>query len=186
PATGPVFSVDLDSMLAEVDPAASPQALDQALAAQGLAPRLRPDRPLATWLPALRRTALDVWEVPLFAVQARFDDGVSARIGPAPRSAAGPDLRLPLLRRATAELVQIPVRRLDPQVPDIVVRPVSKDMDPRDLRPTWRKDDRWGFAASLAPLSMLIQTTPARGKAPRRSPTAARLHDRSDDRSETS
>jgi len=167
---GPVYAVDEDSLLAEVDPLAEPRLLEEALAARGLALRIRPDRPLARWLTALERGAHDAWEAPVFAVQVRFADGASARVGPAPRSAAGPDLRAALLRRATPELVQVPVRRQDPDAPDRVIRPPAGAPDRRDLRPTWHKDDRWGFAAELAPLAEVAGGEPARGTAPRRHP----------------
>lgn len=128
PTGGPVYAVDERSLLADVDPAASPDALEQALAARGLALRVRPDRPFGAWLAALERGALEVWETPLFDVQARFADGVSVRLGRAPRSAAGPDLRWGLLRRARVELVQVPLRSL--QTPALQVEGV----DPRELR----------------------------------------------------
>lgn len=174
PAGGPVFQVDLDSMLAEVDPLVDPREIEGALARRGLAPRIRADRPWARWLTALHRDRLDAWEAPVFAVQARFDDGASARIGPAPRSAAGPDLRYGLLRRAHPELVQIPIRRQVEDAPDLVLRPLPGAPDARDLRPTWRKDERWGFAPELAALAATFPSKPARGTAPRRSPTAHR------------
>lgn len=112
PQGGPVYAVDELAMLADVDPSASPQAIDAALAPSGLRLMIPPDRPPGAWLGALERGALEAWETPLFDVQARFSDGNSVRLGRAPRSAAGPDLRWSLLRRATVELVQLPLARV--------------------------------------------------------------------------
>ena len=113
PEGGPVYSLDPVSRLAEVDPSASPEALQAALARLGHRLRFPPDRPLLDWLLALERGVLAPHDSALFAVQARFDDGVSVRLGPSPRSAAGPDLRWSLLRRATAELLELPVLPVD-------------------------------------------------------------------------
>ncbi len=144
---GPVFSVDAQSRMAWVDPAASPDALADALAAQGLGLRVRPDRPLGAWLAALRRGAVDRWTVPVFGVQARFADGASARLGPAPRSAAGPDLRWGLLRRAHAEAVEVPTVPLGPggASPWFVRAPGPASPDAEAARPTWRSEGAWGF-----------------------------------------
>jgi alkyldihydroxyacetonephosphate synthase len=106
---GPVYALDATAHLAEVDPAADPAALAQALASRGYALRVPPDRPPAAWLTALRRGAVPHPFTPLFAVQVRFPGGAAARLGPAPRSAAGPDLRWAALRRGHAEMVQLPV-----------------------------------------------------------------------------
>lgn len=113
PSGGPVFSLDPVSRLAEVDPAASLAELQSALSRQGHRLRFVPDRPLLAWLLALERGVLAAHDSALFGVQARFDDGVSVRLGPAPRSAAGPDLRWSLLRRASVELLEVPVLPLD-------------------------------------------------------------------------
>lgn len=144
---GPVFHVDAESRLAWVDPHATPETLAAGLAEQGLALRVRPDRPLAEWLTALQRGALDRWTVPVFGVQARFDDGASARLGPAPRSAAGPDLRWGLLRRARAEAVEVPTVPLGPggASPWFVRAPTPRSPDAEAARPTWRTDGAWGF-----------------------------------------
>ncbi len=110
---GPVFTIHHQDLLAEVDPHADPAAIDRALAERGLALRLRPDRPLAAWLRAWRVESFDRHEVPFFGVQARYDDGRAARLGVAPRSAAGPDLRWGLIRDARPELVELPLIRRD-------------------------------------------------------------------------
>lgn len=179
PDLGPVFAVDETSLLAEVDPAAPPSQVEAALRSRGLALRLRPDRALGPWLVAQRREALDSWECPVFAVQARFQDGASARIGPAPRSAAGPDLRRALLRRARAELVQVPVRRVDPDRPALLVQADPAAGDPRELRPAWRTPDQWAFEPDQRAIveALGLSLTPAssrRAHGPRRSPTAPR------------
>ncbi|MCB9779980.1 MAG: FAD-binding protein [Alphaproteobacteria bacterium] len=171
--SGPVFTVDRQSLMADVDPQASPAELDAALAERGYQLRIRVDRPLARWLPALDRRALDAWECPVFAVQVRFADGASARVGPAPRSAAGPDFRPALLRRAVAERVQVAIRPLT-DAPDIVLRPPAGHADARDVRPTWRKDGRWGFAPELEPVADAVGGEPARGRSPRRHPAEPR------------
>ena len=144
---GPVFRVDEESRVAAVDPAAPPSALISGLADRGYALRVVPDRPLDEWIPALRRGALDRWNVPFFGVQARFDDGASARLGPAPRSAAGPDLRQALLRRATAEWVEVPVVPLagGGRPPWHVRRPPVGGPSAEEARPTWRTEEAWGF-----------------------------------------
>ena len=141
PRGGPVFQVDRRSLLAEVDPAAPVEQIERGLASEGLALRIRPDRPLVAWLSALERGALHAWETPVFGVQARFSDGVSARIGVAPRSAAGPDLRFALLRRARPELLEVPVRALG----SVEVR-APAGADPEAWRPDWAADGVWSFA----------------------------------------
>lgn len=129
PEGGPIYALDELSLLADVDPHADPEIIEAALAGSGYALRLRPDRPLARWLVALEREALSAWETPVFDVQARFADGVSVRLGRAPRSAAGPDLRWSLLRRAQAEIVQVPIRPR--AAPELRV----EGIDPREARP---------------------------------------------------
>ena len=130
---GPVYAVHHRDLLAEVDPQADPAAIDAALATQGLALRLQPDRPLAPWLRAWRLESFDRHEVPFFGLQARYDDGRAARLGVAPRSAAGPDLRWGLLRDARAEMVELPLVRRDS--PRASVELIG--------------DDPWGRARSL-------------------------------------
>jgi alkyldihydroxyacetonephosphate synthase len=149
---GPVYRVDEESRLAAVDPHAAPEAVQDALARRGYALRVVPDRPLADWIPALRRGALDRWNVPFFGVQARFDDGASARLGPAPRSAAGPDLRQALLRRATAEWVEVPVVPLAAggRPPWHVRRAPTTGPTAEQARPTWRDTEHWGFLSPRA------------------------------------
>ena len=137
PRGGPVFHVDRRSLLAEVDPAAPVEQIERGLASEGLALRIRPDRPLVAWLSALERGVLHA----VFGVQARFSDGVSARIGVAPRSAAGPDLRFALLRRARPELLEVPVRALG----SVEVR-APAGADPEAWRPEWAADGVWSFA----------------------------------------
>ncbi len=168
---GPIFELDELSLLATVDPRAAPKELDAALAERGFGLRLRPDRPLYRWLPALRRTALDAWEAPFFGAWFRLEDGRSVHLGVAPRSAAGPDLRQALMRRATLVAVQLPVRRLDAD--DVVIRVPAEAGDARDVRPTWRKDDRWGFSADLEQVAVTVGGSGARGTSPRRHPQRA-------------
>jgi alkyldihydroxyacetonephosphate synthase len=180
PRLGPVFAVDETSLLAEVDPNVPPSQVEAALQARGLALRIRPDRALGPWLIAQRREALDPWECPVFAVQARFEDGTSARIGPAPRSAAGPDLRRALLRRARAELVQVPVRRLHPDRPMLICAADPAAGDPRELRPAWRAPGRWAFEPDQQAIvdSLGLQPSPSGSTLAnglRRSPTAPRV-----------
>jgi alkyldihydroxyacetonephosphate synthase len=165
--SGPVFSVDRLSKLAAVDPNAPVDALEAGLAAHGFALRVRPDRPLSEWLTALRRGALPRWNVPFFGVQARFEDGASAKLGPAPRSAAGPDLRQALLRRARAELVEVAVV---PLTPDATVRLVTGDTPTaEEARPAWQDADRWGFRA---PTIAALWGEAAEGMPPTVDPTA--------------
>jgi len=110
---GPVFAVHAQDLLAEVDPWAAPEAIASTLAARGFRLGLPPDRPFAAWLPRWRPGMADRTVQPFYGLQARFPDGCAARLGVAPRSAAGPDLRWGLLRDAHAELVVVPVARAD-------------------------------------------------------------------------
>ncbi|MEC8422383.1 MAG: hypothetical protein VX000_01330, partial [Myxococcota bacterium] len=162
-APGPVFEIDALSRLARVDPAAHPSSLEAALAESGFALRIIPDRPLGEWIPALYRGVLDRWNAPFFGVQARFEDGVSVRLGPAPRSAAGPDLRQALLRRATAEWVEVPIVPLGHggMPPWHIRRPPVDGPTAEDARPTWRRTDAWGFlnASAAAALDGEAQAT---------------------------
>ncbi len=109
PSGGPVYELDVRSRLARVDPRAAPERLASALASRGYRLRTEPDQPLLTWLGGLRASTLRRWVDPLFSVQARLPSGQTVRLGRAPRSAAGPDLRWALIRRATVESVQVPV-----------------------------------------------------------------------------
>ena len=70
-----------------------------------------------------------------------------ARLGPAPRSAAGPDLRQALFRRAVPEAVEIPIVPLGPADRSTWhIRSVTGEgPTPEDVRPTWRSDHLWGF-----------------------------------------
>lgn len=148
PLGGPVYHIDRDSLLAEVDPHASVEDIDAALAREGLALRFRPPATHAAWLTELRRSDLLAWESPLFAMQARFADGVSVRLGGPPRSAAGPDLRWALLRRARLEMVAVPVRALD-----LHLCTPAPGADLHEARPTWTGPEQWGFAAAAAPVA---------------------------------
>lgn len=106
---GPVYELDAQSHTATVDPTAAPERLAAALSAAGWQPRVPFDRPLAVALATRSRADFGRLEQPMFRVQARFSDGVSAAVGGSPRSAAGPDTRWALLRRARAEKVEIPI-----------------------------------------------------------------------------
>lgn len=150
PVGGPVFAVDRRSLLADVDPMAPVAEIERALAAEGLALRVRPDRPLAAWLGALQRGVLPAWESPMFGLQARFEDGVSARIGVAPRSAAGPDLRWALLRRARPELVELAVRPLHGADADPISVQATAGADASAWRPDWILGDVWAFSGAAA------------------------------------
>jgi alkyldihydroxyacetonephosphate synthase len=109
PSGGPVFEIDKRSRLATVDPRTPPDRLASALAEHGFKLRHAPNQPLLTWLGGLRPSTLRRFEDPLFSVQARMASGQSVSLGRAPRSAAGPDLRWALLRRATVESVEVSV-----------------------------------------------------------------------------
>jgi alkyldihydroxyacetonephosphate synthase len=109
PSGGPVFELDRRSWLATVDPRCTHDRLAAALAEDGFRLRAQTRQPLLSWMQGLRASTLPRWEDPLFAVQARMPTGASVSLGRAPRSAAGPDLRWALLRRATVESVQVPV-----------------------------------------------------------------------------
>ena len=104
---GPVFAIDRTSLLASVDP--SSPAIDDALAKDGYRLRNRGDGSLLARLRALRRRDHDVRTTPLYGVQARFPDGPRVRLGHAPRSACGPDLRWELLRTAEIEMVEVAI-----------------------------------------------------------------------------
>ena len=163
PTEGPVFEINASSGTAKVDPDADPLAIQAVLAQSGLSLRHLPDRPLGLWLSELRRGILDCWQTPLFSVQARFSDGTATRIFPAPRSAAGPDLRWTLIRRASVEWVEVPVRPIEG---DLVVEASHPHLDPRDLRPLWINDDTWGFSAKQAPLATHCLLPASDGSAP--------------------
>lgn len=165
PVGGPVYALSAEDRMADVDPDAPVEAIEAALSAAGFALRFRPDRPLGAWLRALRRSSLNPWEAPLFGLQARFPDGASVRLGPAPRSAAGPDLRPALLRRAKVELVQVPLR----SATAVAVTP-PEGLDPRDLRPAWATADQWGFVGDAAETLAALGTAPAAPRCPTRAP----------------
>ena len=163
PQGGPVFTVNRDAGTARVDPGADPITIQASLAEHGLSLRYPPDRPLSTWLSELKRGVLDCWQTPLLGVQARFTDGTAARVFPAPRSAAGPDFRWALLRRATPEWVEVPVRSTSG---DLTVSANHAQLDRRDLRPLWQTETTWGFSAEQAPLATHCLLNIEHGEAP--------------------
>jgi len=163
PQGGPVFEINASAGTARVDPSASPDEIQAALATEGLSLRYLPDRPLGVWLGDLGRGVLDCWQTPLFGLQARFPDGTATRIFPAPRSAAGPDLRWALIRRASTEWVEVPVRAMDG---DLVVQANHPHLDPRELRPLWTTKTNWGFSSHQAPLATHCLLPDGDGDAP--------------------
>lgn len=167
PRNGPIFSLDTTSLLATVDPNISPETLQSELSSQGYTLRIPPDRPFNEWLPLLARDATQAWETPVFTIQAVFDDGVRARIQPAPRSAAGPDLRWSLMRRATLETVQVPIRPLDG---DLTITGGHPHLDIRDVRPAWHTSDGWGFENSQSAIADICNGNPSQQTQPVRSP----------------
>ena len=106
---GPVFAIDRTSLLAAIDPDASVTVIDDTLGAQGYRLRVPPDRPLGGWLRSLRRSDHTARSTPLYSVQGRLADGARVRLGHAPRSAAGPDLRWELLRSGAIEMVEVAI-----------------------------------------------------------------------------
>ncbi len=146
---GPVYDVKEHDLLAQADPAAEPAAIQQALARRGLGLRIVPDRPLGAWLRAWRIEAFERHEVPLFSLQARFSDGCAAKLGLAPRSAAGPDLRWGLLRDARPELVEVPLVRLDGPAHAVAINTsdpwgTARELLREGLRPLDRQADEDG------------------------------------------
>jgi len=115
-----VLSVDALSLMAEVRPEHPIEEIESALNSQGFCLKQHPDAPftddtLLSWLQNLQPGQIRPPDCPLFGIQARFEDNVATRIGCAPRSAAGPDLRWSLLQDETVEMVQISIRRLGSQ-----------------------------------------------------------------------
>ena len=163
PEGGPIFEINAQAGTARVCPNTAPDEIQAALASEGLSLRYLSDRPLGVWLSELRRGVLGCWQTPLFGVQARFPDGTATRLFPAPRSAAGPDLRWSLLRRATAEWVEVPIRTLDG---DLVVEASNPHLDPRELRPLWTTEETWGFSKHQAPLATHCLLPHGDGEAP--------------------
>jgi hypothetical protein len=108
-SAGPVWSIDAESQLAWVSGAAAVTAIAAELAAQGWALRQRPDRPIREFLLALRPGALLRPELAALGMILRLPGGERLRLGHAPRSAAGPDLRWLTLRRAELEAAELPV-----------------------------------------------------------------------------
>jgi alkyldihydroxyacetonephosphate synthase len=143
PTGGPVFDLNGTNLLARIDPEADPMVIQSALHEQGYSLRYLPDRPYGAWIDKLERGSMEVWQSPLFGLQARFDDGAVARIFPAPRSAAGPDLRWSLNRRAKTEWMDVPIR---PHGDEITVSAHHPNLDQRDVRPVWRTEEIWGFS----------------------------------------
>lgn len=173
PVGGPVFSLDAESRVAGVDPHVPISKIEAELATRGHGLAIRPDRPLGDWLGRLERGALLPWQIPCLGVQARFADGVSAQIGSWPRSAAGPDLRPGLLRRAQAELVEVPVRPTADD-PIYAVRRACPG-HPEDLRPAFVEGERWGFAGPSAQArAELSEGEATRGGVPKKRPTGPR------------
>jgi alkyldihydroxyacetonephosphate synthase len=168
PTGGPLFSLEPLDRLAWVDPDAEPASLEAALDNQGHALRIRPDRPIGQWLRSLERGAMDAWEVPLFGLQARFPDGTSVRLQPAPRSAAGPDLRWGVIRRAKLEMVQVPVRPCG----DLTVFPLDRSpFDIAEARPAWRTEAAAAIAGPTGPALARCFGSDDAEMGPARSPT---------------
>jgi len=167
PSGGPVFHINSEALMAKVDPFADPKRIQDDLASHGYMLRLHPDRPLNDWLQQLQRGALEVWQTPLFGVQARFEDGVAARIFCAPRSAAGPDLRWSLLRSAKAEWVEVPIRI---QHNDMTVGANHPNLDVRDVRPAWHSDEIWGFSEAQNQIAEQCFLKPSSGAIPSLAP----------------
>ena len=163
PSGGPVFEVNRVSGTARVDPDADPIDIQTALAEEGLSLRYLPDRPLRIWLSELRRGVLAGWQTPMLGLQARFADGTATRVFPAPRSAAGPDLRWALLRRASLEWIDVPIRSVEG---DLVVEANHPHLDARDIRPLWTNEGTWGFSSSQAPLATHCLLPDSDGEAP--------------------
>lgn len=171
-AGGAVHSVDLHSRLARVDPNAPITEIEASLRAQGARLATKPDRPLGAWLRALRPTALPRWHAPVLGVQAHFDDGVAVRLPSVPRSAAGPDLRLPLTRHATLDWVEVPVV---PDEPLTIVKAPTADAAALHewLRPMWADDQTWAFRGPVAAMrAKLVGTSITTGSQPTVSPDA--------------
>ena len=152
PTGGPVYGIDPISRTARLCPRAAPEALSAALGAEGWALEHAPDGPLGAWLAGLRAGDLPPWATPLLGVQARFPDGAAVQLPPAPRSAAGPDLRFALIRGARPEWVEVPVRPLaEPAV--AVELPPERAADRAlagALRPADQQGTRWVFRGPAA------------------------------------
>lgn len=145
-----LVEIDEVSLLAKVNPSATPDAIQRELNARGMTLRVLPDRSFGEWLPLLQRGTLDSWHTPLFGLRAHFEDGAAVQLGCAPRSAAGPDLRRALMRRATTEWVEVPIR---PNTEDTVVSNDHPSIDQRDIRPAWTSDRGWGFSEGQTALA---------------------------------
>lgn len=171
PKGGPVFNLDPISLIAKVDPHAAPAAIQEELHAQGFSLQILPDRPLAQWLPLLQRDARFAWENPMLAIQAVFNDGTRTQISPAPRSAAGPDLRWSLMRRAHLEWVDVPIRTLTEET---IIEGGHPNIDVGDIRPIWHSDSCWAFSASQLPLAEACFGEPSNQEQPARAPKVER------------
>jgi len=167
PEGGPVFEIDAVSLLAKVDPEAEPATLQMALKENGFQLQITPDKPWGDWLRALRRDAVDAWECPLVAIQVLTNDGIRTRISPAPRSAAGPDLRWSTMRRARVEWVQVPIRPLSS---DTVIKGGHPHIERTDIRPRWHSENCWGFCSTQEHLSKLCVGEESDELEPSRSP----------------
>ena len=165
PSGGPVFEIDPISLLAKIDPDSPPSSIQGALREQGFRLVMLPDRPIGAWLKALQRDAVDPWECPMVAVQVVTLEGARTKISPAPRSAAGPDLRWSTMRRCTTEWVQVPIR---PDVPEHIISEGNPNIDRQDIRPVWHAGDTWGFSVTQKALADICfgkevnRTEPAR------------------------
>ena len=200
-APGPLLGVSAVDRLARVDPRADPAAVEGALAAAGWRLTWRPDRPLLDFLQAagpvygLRHVML--------VYSMRFVDaaGGAVVLGRAPRSAAGPDLRLQLLQEGealglTLDWVELPITPLDapifeveprflarstaaPTAPALRPAPLRPELHPDDLRPVAVAAGRWFFVgpAARARAASLGQPAPVEAL-PLRSPADWGLDER--------
>jgi alkyldihydroxyacetonephosphate synthase len=167
PSGGPVFEVSPTNLIARIDPQAKPETIQSVLSSQGFTLRFPPDRPIGEWLDKLERGAIP--GVPLFALQARFSDGEAVRMCPAPRSAAGPDLRWGVLRRANIEWIEVPIRATGDE---IIVSAGHTDLDARDVRPLWTSERAWAFSAEQGALAEACFVPSDTEKVPAIPPTA--------------
>jgi alkyldihydroxyacetonephosphate synthase len=173
---GPVVELGVIDRLAKVDPRAEPAEIEAELARMGWRLAWRPDRPLLPWLAAARPCLGLRHVMMLYSAAFSFTDTAGARrevvLGRAPRSAAGPDLRLRLIAEgdalgATLDWVELPVLPLsaplyavEPRFPSrgqpralpapLVASPLRGELHPDDLRPQAVLGERWIFAGPAA------------------------------------
>lgn len=88
---------------------------------------------------------------------------------PAPRSAAGPDLRWGVLRRANIEWIEVPIRATGDE---IIVSAGHTDLDARDVRPLWTSERAWAFSAEQGALAEACFVPSDTEKVPAIPPTA--------------